>query len=99
MLALVISTVAVWILSCTVIGVFAVEGALHLPRLAVTAEKRDRATAIADREGAIFSDAMGRDMKPAQYPYNMRDAIEHYVDLLLNAIGVKPAKPARGRTA
>jgi len=57
MLALVISTVAVWILSCTVIGVFAVEGALHLPRLAVTAEKRDRATAIADRESAIFSDA------------------------------------------
>jgi len=50
--------------------------------------------------GAIFSDAMGRDMKPEQYPYNMRDAIEHYVDLLLNAIGAKPtAKPARGRTA
>lgn len=50
--------------------------------------------------GAIFSDAMGRDMKPAQYPYNMRDAVEHYVDLLLNAIGATPApKPARGRKA
>lgn len=50
--------------------------------------------------GAIFADAMGRDTMPERYPYNMRDAIEHYVDLLLNAIGAKtPAKPARGRTA
>lgn len=50
--------------------------------------------------GAVFSDAMGRDMKPDQYPYNMRDAIEHYVDLLLNAIGARSAaRCARGRTA
>jgi AcrR family transcriptional regulator len=55
--------------------------------------------------GAIFSDAMGRDMMPERYPYSMRDAVERYVDLLLAAIGVVPqAAPAtisrreRGRT-
>ena len=40
--------------------------------------------------GAIFTDAMGRDTMPERYPYSMRDAVEHYVDLLLGAIGARP---------
>lgn len=56
--------------------------------------------------GAIFSDAMGRDMMPERYPHSMREAVEHYVDLLLRAIGAAPAaataaipKRERGRTS
>jgi AcrR family transcriptional regulator len=37
--------------------------------------------------GAIFSDAMVRDTMPDRYPYSMREGVEHYVDLLLAAIG------------
>lgn len=36
--------------------------------------------------GAVFSDAMGRDTMPERYPYSMREAIDRYVDLLLNGI-------------
>jgi AcrR family transcriptional regulator len=43
--------------------------------------------------GTLFADAMGRDTKPEQYPYPMRDAVDRYVQLLLDAIGV--ARPAR----
>lgn len=49
--------------------------------------------------GAIFADAMGRDTMPDRYPYAMRDGIEQYVDLLLHAIGARPAARHRGRTA
>lgn len=49
--------------------------------------------------GAIFADAMGRDTMPERYPYSMRDGVEHYVDLLLGAIGARPvSRPGRGRT-
>lgn len=47
--------------------------------------------------GAIFSDALGRDTMPERYPHSMRDAVEKYVDLLLSAIGTRPAKPGRAR--
>jgi len=46
--------------------------------------------------GAIFTDAMGRDTMPDRYPYTMRDAVERYVDLLLNAIGARAAVPTQG---
>jgi AcrR family transcriptional regulator len=52
----------------------------------------DERAATAMLMGAIFSDAMGRDTTPERYPYSMRDAVERYVDLLLNAIGA--ATPA-----
>jgi AcrR family transcriptional regulator len=59
----------------------------------------DERAATAMLMGAIYSDAMGRDTTPERYPYSMRDAVEHYVDLLLNAIGVDsparvPSRPA-----
>jgi len=49
--------------------------------------------------GAIFADAMGRDSMPERYPYSMRDGVDHYVDLLLSAIGARTATRPRGRTA
>ena len=46
--------------------------------------------------GALFADAMGRDVMPARYPYSQRDAVKHYVSMFLCAIGVKTAAaPAR----
>jgi hypothetical protein len=51
--------------------------------------------------GALFADAMGRDVMPARYPYSQRDAVKHYVSMFLCAIGVKnaapPARPSRTR--
>lgn len=38
--------------------------------------------------GALFADAMGRDVMPARYPYSQRDAVTHYVSMFLRAIGV-----------
>ena len=58
----------------------------------------DARAATAMLMGAIFSDAMGRDTTPERYPYSMRDAVERYVDLLLNAIGVS-ARPVVVRRA
>ncbi len=53
----------------------------------------DERAASAMLMGALFADAMGRDTMPERYPYSMRDAIEHYVDLLLSAIGVSAQAP------
>jgi AcrR family transcriptional regulator len=39
--------------------------------------------------GAIFADAMQRDVMPARYPYSESEAVPHYVGLFLRAIGVK----------
>ena len=58
----------------------------------------DERAAAAMLMGAIFSDAMGRDTTPERYPYSMREASEHYVRLLLTAIGVRRAAAA-GDTA
>lgn len=47
--------------------------------------------------GALFSDAMGRDMMPEKYPYPEAEAPERYVRLFLRAIGVDGL--AEGRPA
>lgn len=39
--------------------------------------------------GALFADAMQRDVMPARYPYSQRDAVRHYVSLFVRAIGVR----------
>jgi AcrR family transcriptional regulator len=52
--------------------------------------------------GALFADAMQRDVMPARYPYSQRDAVKHYVSMFLCAIGVTHAAvaaPASGRRA
>jgi hypothetical protein len=50
----------------------------------------DERAAAAMLMGSMFSDALGRDTMPARYPYSMRDAVQKYVDLLLNAIAARP---------
>ncbi len=42
--------------------------------------------------GTLFADAMGRDLMPERYPYSMRDAITHYLQLFLRAIGAHEVK-------
>jgi hypothetical protein len=46
-------------------------------------------TAAAMLMGAIFADAMGRDMMPDVYPQPENKAAEKYSRLLLSAIGVQ----------
>jgi fermentation-respiration switch protein FrsA (DUF1100 family) len=48
---------AVWCLVSAAIGVFAIEGALHLPHLELSAHDQQRAAAIAERNGAFLQDA------------------------------------------
>jgi AcrR family transcriptional regulator len=41
--------------------------------------------------GALFTDAMGRDLMPESYPYPRDEAAARYVDLFLRAIGGRGA--------
>ncbi len=70
----------------------------RLKKLGFTSGDWDERAATAMLMGAIFSDAMGRDLTPERYPYSMREGVEHYVDLLLSAIGARVA-PHAARTA
>jgi AcrR family transcriptional regulator len=71
---------------------------------------RERGMAAADFDpraaasmlmGALFTDAMGRDMMPEKYGYSAEEAPEKYVQLFLRAIGAEPARgaPGEGETA
>jgi outer membrane protein TolC len=48
----------------------------------------DPRAAAAMLMGTIFSDALGRDTMPARYPYSMRDAVDKYLQIFFNAIGL-----------
>jgi AcrR family transcriptional regulator len=67
----------------------------QLKRKGLAAGDWDERAACAMLMGTIFSDAMGRDTMPERYPYSMRAAVEKYVRLFLNAIGVPPGAAAR----
>ncbi|MBV9774059.1 MAG: TetR/AcrR family transcriptional regulator [Gemmatimonadetes bacterium] len=45
--------------------------------------------------GALFTDAMGRDIMPGRYDYSPDEAPAKYVQLFLRAIGVEPARAPR----
>jgi hypothetical protein len=53
------------------------------------AEKFDSKSAAAMLMGAIFSDAMGRDMMPEVFPQPAERAARMYTRLLLRALGVE----------
>ncbi len=59
---------------------------LQLRGLASTTWKPHAAAAML--MGVLFSDALGRDAMSARFPYALRDAVDHYVPLFLNAIAV-----------
>ncbi len=42
--------------------------------------------------GALFTDAMGRDVMPERFPYVPREGLRHYVSLFLRAIDARPRK-------
>ena len=67
----------------------------RLKRSGLAAGDWDEWAVTAMLMGALFTDAMGRDTMPRRYPYTMREAVEHYVDLTLAAIGVGAARQAR----
>ena len=60
-----------------------------LKRQGRTAEKFEPKTAAAMLMGAIFADAMGREMMPDVYPQPEEKAAQMYTRLLLRAIGVE----------
>ena len=49
----------------------------------------DASAAAAMLMGTIFADALGRDTMPDRYGYAMRDAVDKYLALFFNAIGIK----------
>lgn len=53
----------------------------------------DARAAAAMLMGALFNDAMGRDIMPQRYPRGMRAAVDKYVRLFLGAIGATDARP------
>ena len=46
--------------------------------------------------GALFSDAVSRDIMPERYPYPVQEAAARYVRLFLRALGGRPAAGAAG---
>jgi len=62
-----------------------------LKRQGRTAEKFEPRTAAAMLMGAIFADAMGREMMPDVYPQPEAKAAQMYTRLLLQALGVENA--------
>lgn len=60
-----------------------------LKREGFTSEKFDPKSAAAMLMGAIFSDAMGRDMMPDVFPQPEEKAARMYTRLLLRALGVE----------
>ena len=55
-------------------------------------DELDEESAAAMLMGALFTDAMGRDMMPDRYTYSEAEAPERYVRLFLRAIGAVPAR-------
>lgn len=49
----------------------------------------DARAATALLMGALFSDAMSRDITPGRFPYSLDEAAERYVALFVRAIGVQ----------
>ncbi len=60
---------------------------LALGEAGLVSEKFDPKAAAAMLMGALFSDAMGRDMMPDAFPHPAENAAAAYVTLLLKALG------------
>lgn len=71
----------------------------RLKQLGLASGDWNERAATAMLMGAIFSDAMARDLTPERYPYSMREGVEQYVDLLLSAIGAAPVASRAARVA
>jgi AcrR family transcriptional regulator len=71
-----------------------------LKRQGMVTEEFDPRSAAAMLMGAIFGDAMGRDMMPDVYPQPKEKAAEMYAQLLLRALGVEngPRKATNKQT-
>lgn len=68
---------------------------LRLREHGLAAGDFDVRAAAAMLMGALFTDAMGRDIMPGRYDYTPEEAPARYVRLFLRAIGVEPARAPR----
>jgi len=66
-----------------------------LQRKGLASRTWDPAAAAAMLMGTVFADAMGRDTTPERYPYPMRSAVDKYLTLFFQAIGI--TRPPRRR--
>jgi hypothetical protein len=64
-----------------------------LKRKGMATAKFEPKTAAAMLMGAIFADAMGRDMMPEVFPQPESKAAQQYTQLLLRALGVENGSP------
>ena len=62
-----------------------------LPQSGSSLSESERSTAVAMLMGALFADAMGRDMMPDAYPQPLEAAPPIYARLFLRALGCEPA--------
>ncbi len=58
-------------------------------------EGQDAVAASAMLMGALFADAMGRDLMPAMFPHPVQSALAAYVHLCLRGLGCETAKVRR----
>ena len=70
---------------------------MKLQELGIASQDFDVYAATALLMGAVFSDAMGRDITPGRFPYTLEEAAERYASLFLKSIGVKQSDTARGK--
>ena len=61
----------------------------HLRAKGLTRGDWNPRAATAFLMGAVFEDAMQRDIMPARFPYSARTAVRQYIGLFLSAIGVQ----------
>jgi len=66
---------------------------VEVRQLSLTPE--DAQVACMMLQGALFSDAMGRDMMPDQFPRPLRRAGAHYARLFLRTLGLVAPPPSR----
>ena len=77
-------------ISCPVQAARELSGYLErLKQHGVAADSVDPAAAAAMLLGALFADAIGRDIVPDMYAMPTEDALTHYVGLFLRGIGVE----------
>ena len=67
----------------------------RLTEAGITTAVFDPVAASAMLMGAVFSDAVSRDVMPARYPYDLDVAAREYTRTLLRGLGVTPGEEAR----
>jgi AcrR family transcriptional regulator len=81
-------------ISCPVQATLALADYLErLKERGLAVESVDSRAAASMLLGALFADAIGRDLVPEMYAVSTEEAVTQYVALFLRGIGVEPSRP------